>query len=227
VSTFKELQTQIVANFGNRNDATTLSQVMTQTNLVLQMLAAANEWDELQASTTEAFIANQWEYTPTQLGIDTLSIDRIYTIQVNDDTRWMPPMTRVTNLVWNRDHLPNVSLNARKPTHFTVFGGKYYFSPTPDHAYSLKIDYYSKVTKITNTGSTICLVDKDELIIGLTTALMWLTIGESETAGAWMKLCAPLADQFNIDSKRFMNLVPAAKAGKVSTNRYNDPFARR
>lgn len=223
--TYDELQTRVVNNIGNRNDATTLAIIMARTNFLIEWLACQNEWEDLQSTISANFTTSQYEYTLAALGMDT--VDRVYSISMSDGTRYLPPMKSVSRLDWNRNHLPYVASTTGMPEVFCIYGGKIFFARTPDSTYALQIDAYIHPTKVVNTASVIPFAKMDGLFESLVTAFTWLSIGEKELFDKWFKLAAPMIDGFNLDSGRLLNeATPNRKSSGVG-NYWADPFRRK
>jgi len=225
MSTFLTIQTAVIANLAGRNDTNTLAQIMTQTNFVQALLASAHDWQDLQTTATSVMVIDQWEYTPANLGLTAL--DKLYSIQLQYNSYWEPPMKEITHIQFRRDYMHGITANTGRPTVYARFSGKYRFAIVPDYAYPLTIDYLKKPTAVTgNTSELDFSSDLDGLIIALVTGVMWLSIGERENASTWLKLATPMIENYNIDSKRIMNMITPAKAGSARPATYNDPFKR-
>lgn len=226
MSTFLGIKNQVVYNLGGRNDDNTLEQIKFQANFVQRILAATYEWEDLQAIASPSFVVDQYEYTEAELSLTTPQ--RIYAVAMNDGTNWQLPMTEVSKWIWNRDYAPSLAAESRQPTVFSRFGGKFYFFRPPDDTYELRIEYLKKPTAITGDNTVLSFEDKDELIVALTTGMMWLATGEIELSDKWLKLATPMIDSFNLDSSRILNYIsPGNRARKSSSSTpWADPFDR-
>jgi hypothetical protein len=198
---------------------------MFQTNFVMKLMAAANEWEELQATASPSTVSGTYEYTNTTLSL--VTPQRIYSIELYKTSQWQPPMIEVSEHTWRTQFAPGITIGGGAPCKFARFAGKYFFYPNPDDAYLLRIEYLSKITEITGVTSTISLTDKDELIVALTTGIMWLTQGDTSMFDKWMGFSMPLIEQFNIDSHRIMNFISPGNRGSSRGQTWQDPFSRR
>lgn len=223
--TFEELRDRVVINLGGRNDTDTLSTIIAKTNFLIEWLAAQQEWEELQQVISTAFVASQSAYTLSELGLS--DADKVYSVKMNDGSRWQPPMMSVTRVIWNRDYASFIDSVEGRPTVWCKFGGKLYFARTPDDDYSVEIDVYQQPTKVTGTASVIPFSNLDGLFEAVVTALTWLSVGEKELFSAWWKLAAPMINTFNLDSNRLMNTHTPNRGAGTTADPWVDPFRRR
>lgn len=223
---YGDLRDAVINNLGGRNNTTTIAIILARTNFFIEWLASQKEWEDLQNTVTCAFIKSQYLYTLTSLALT--SADKIYSIYMNDGTRYLPPMTPVTKHVWNRDYQPSTASAEGKPSVWCKFGGNLLFSRTPDSTYAFYVDVYSQPTKIVTEYDSLPFANMQGLFEAMVTALTWLSLGEKELFDKWFRLAAPMCSQFNIDSSRMLNAASPPRSGESKSGDYwADPFRRK
>lgn len=222
--TLEELQTAVVYNLGNRDNAETLAIIKNQTNFLIEWLASSQEWEDLQAVINGNLTASTYVYTLAALSLSDL--DRVYSFKIYDGSAWAPPMQQVTRLVWNRDYLPYATSSTGQPTVFNLYAGSIYLSRTPDQGYTYQVDYYKKPVKVSTLSSVIPFDSMDGLFQSVVTALSWLSLGDREMHSEWWKLAVPMIESFNLDSARLLNAATPNRKPKTVQDPWTDPFNR-
>ena len=164
MSTFAELQTIVSYNLGGRDDDESKAQIMFSMNLIQKILAAEHDWEELQKQATATMVVGQFAYTDAELSL--VNPQKIYQVSLADGLTVYPPMYQATEIVWRKNFAPHAS-RPGTPDTFARFASKTNFNIAPRSAFTLTIDYFQKVTKITEPNSVISFEDKDELREGI------------------------------------------------------------
>lgn len=185
--TYSYYKDRIVANLNNRNDATTLLKIMGNFNDVQEMLSK-KQFEDLVSSTTVSLVTSQSSYTFSELSID--NVNAIFAVRLYDGTQWLSPMQFISALNWDRYYAIIYPIVEGKPTMYTRRAKKILFYTTPDDTYTINIICSLYATPVTEDSSSVDFSNIDGILINLTTAHTWLSLGEKEMADTYFAKAA-------------------------------------
>ena len=194
--TFGTFKTDLVLETGARNDFTATLQGQYINAAYQDLCTRSTFWGlrvpfrymfpELNVSTTKTTTTNRaWVTVPTDMLITT-------TIHDTSNDR------KLKNMAW-REYIRKTGRadadSSAEPTHWTRYGGNYYFSPTPDGAYVMEVFYRKRPTDLSaSTDVTAIGAEWDEVVLKLAVIQTLMRFKDYEKAAIekkeWMDVVA-------------------------------------
>jgi len=198
--TFTELDTELQAAHGNRDDISQARRVVAL-NLAQTRIARIYDWNELQSIATGQIGDNadpaldKFEATPS-------NIRRIHSFKIVDTAsktnsrklQWVPQRQ------WDESVPETEAWSVDIPVQYTIWkrGGAFNFEfwKIPDQSYNYEIRYAVWPTDLSSISpsATSDLDKKDDMIVALAASWLFLTNREVEEANRWWAVYRQMAD---------------------------------
>ncbi len=227
---FLEYKNRLLRNVG-RTDTDSVSKMTDAFNDAMTVIASQTQIKSLQDSVTIYLEEDLYSYSLDDW--DLSDLQHLYTITLNDGTRYYPPMSYVTKSTWDAELKPFIHTLTGKPYVFSFFDDTFYFAGVPDSS-----EYYIDITlsywpaKVVDDGSLVDLTSYDIALEALATAFFWLKIEEVDLYDTWLSNANKAIGTYDRDLKQVIDF-----RGKSATRRdasiagrgpdfWADPFRR-
>lgn len=179
-TTFGDYRARIIDKLGGRNDAKTLSLIMSCFNEVQEFLSKKNQFEDLVFSVSPSLTASDNTYSFSDFSLDNLN--EIFAIRLNDGTQWKEPMNFVAAIDWDIFVETVYPVEEEEPDSYTRRAKELLFNPTPDDTYTINIIGSLYATPVTTINSVVDFTKIDGILVNLTTAYVWLSLQEEALA---------------------------------------------
>lgn len=224
---FLEYQGKIQRNIG-RDDIDTNLKIVDAFNDAMDIIASVTEMESLKTTVTVQLTEGIYEYELSEFDMD--DVKHIYTIKLNDGTRYYDPLRYVTQNVWDNEVAPYIHTASGRPTMFTLFDDVFQFASVPDSAdYTLDVRFLYWPAKVDSILSEVDVCDFDTALISMSTAFVWLKLEEVELYREWMTKAGQENKIFRLDSGKvidFMGKSNTRRQVSVGPDYWSDPFRR-
>lgn len=222
------LQEEVHAALGNRNDFTVAegSRLERWLNIAQIKIARKKYWDELEIADSELVLAADARSLayPANLRYQLSMV-------IKDGTSsrrltWMPPQEFDRKFPQMYDTTAVISKGT--PTVFTNWARSWAFWPVPDIEYTINIKKGNWPTPLSTLAQVTDLENKDDLLITLTTADIFDSLGKVEDSARKIAIYKSMLEDA-IDSDEAQpgrEIKPDFETGPIVGEYWNDPFIR-
>ena len=229
------LRNQIAQNVGRYNydtegvDNTTDRKILASFNEAQELVSRYGEPMSLETTISVYLDVGIYEYEFADFDLD--DCNHIYSIKLNDGTKYYPPMKYVIPLTFDQRIAPYIHNATGKPEMFTIYNKTLAFSRLPDDDYQIDIRFRFEADKMVDTLSDCEIDEYEAVIVSLATAFTWLKFEEVEMYQEYRKLAAelfkPMKGDMRIEpTSRSTSYVGVTNTGYPSDFE-NNPFIKR
>lgn len=227
---FLEYRNRIEKNVG-RSDADSQQKIVDAFNLAMTSIATHTSVKSLQDTITTYFEKDNYIYSFDSLDIP--DAQHIYTITLNDGSRYYPPLIYVSKNVYDQEIKPFIHSLRGKPHTFTVYDNTLYVAGVPDSSeYYVDISLSYWPTPVIDDFSLVSMTDCDAALEALATALFWLKIEEIKLYSIWLTEARRELKAYSTDRSNVV-VFPGKYAARNSSSGFTrspdywlDPFRR-